>query len=94
MRVWSARRLAVALGVLALLGRGARKLRELLLSLLLRLRPSALLLTGGGDAGSAPPPWRMFSALLEDLQARRVAKVLLASDHCLVQGKEGLEAYK
>lgn len=90
MRVWSARRLAVALGVLALLGRGARRLRVLLASLLLRLRPAAL--TSGGSAGG--DSWRLFSNLLHDLQAHKVARVLLAADHCVVQPADGLAAYK
>jgi hypothetical protein len=92
MRVWSARRLAVALGVLALLGRGARRLRLLLASLLLRLRPAAL--TNGGASASSGETWRLFSSLLDDLQAHKVARVLLAADHCVVQPADGLAAYK
>lgn len=91
MRVWSARRLAVALGALALLGKGARRLRVLLASLLLRLRPAALLSAGAeaGAAGSNGETWRLFSALLGDLQQQRVARVLLAADYCVVQAKDG-----
>lgn len=94
MRVWSARRLAVALGVLALLGKGARKMRVFLASLLLRLRPS-LLTNGSASASSAGgETWRLFSALLCDLQEQNVGRVLLGADYCVVQSKDGAGSYK
>ncbi|KAF4315704.1 hypothetical protein BBO99_00009210 [Phytophthora kernoviae] len=67
---------------------GARGLRFFLGSMLLRLRT----LTAADSP--APSPWRLFSVFLGDLRDKRVGKVLLAGDHCIVQAKEGVEKYK
>lgn len=87
MKVPSARRLALMLGVLVLAGKGAQGLRNVLMSLLARRNTPAI-------AAVAVPQWRLFSAFLKDLQEKKVAKVLLAADHCLVHAKDGAEVYK
>lgn len=89
MKVPSARRLALMLGVLVLAGKGAQGLRNMLVSLLARRHAPAI-----AAAASAAPQWRLFSAFLRDLQDQKVAKVLLAADHVLVHAKEGGDAYK
>ncbi|KAH7491315.1 hypothetical protein PRIC1_014204 [Phytophthora ramorum] len=88
MRVPSARRLVTALCVLLLVGKGSQKLRLFVVSMLTRLRA----LTAAGTP--ATPTWRLFSSFLGDLRDRRVGKVLMAGDHCVVQAKDGVETYK
>ncbi|KAL4140735.1 hypothetical protein PRNP1_015015 [Phytophthora ramorum] len=88
MRVPSARRLVTALCVLLLVGKGSQKLRLFVVSILTRLRA----LTAAGTP--ATPTWRLFSSFLGDLRDRRVGKVLMAGDHCVVQAKDGVETYK
>lgn len=90
MKVPSARRLALMLGVLVLAGKGAQGLRNVLMSLLARRNTPAI----AAAAAVAAPQWRLFSAFLNDLQEKKVAKVLLAADHCLVHAKDGAEVYK
>lgn len=90
MKVPSARRLALMLGVLVLVGKGAQGLRNLLVRLLTRTDSSKKAIA----AAAAVPQWRLFSAFLKDLQDQKVEKVLLAADHCLVHAKNGADAYK
>lgn len=90
MKVPSARRLALMLGVLVLAGKGAQGLRNVLVSLLARRNTPAIV----AAASVAAPQWRLFSAFLKDLQEKKVAKVLLAADHCLVHATDGAEVYK
>ncbi|KAL3663890.1 hypothetical protein V7S43_011301 [Phytophthora oleae] len=88
MRVPSARRFLTALCVLLLAGKGTQKLRMFIASMLTKFRA----LTAAGS--SASPSWRLFSAFLSDLRDRRVGKVLLAGDHCIVQAMDGVESYR
>jgi hypothetical protein len=47
------------------------------------------------SAASAAPPWRLFSAFLQGLRDKKIAKVLLANEFVLVQGKQGvIDTYK
>ncbi|KAK1940975.1 hypothetical protein P3T76_007681 [Phytophthora citrophthora] len=88
MRVPSARRFLTALCVLLLAGKGTQKLRMFIASMLTKFRA----LTAAGS--SASPSWRLFSAFLSDLKDRRIGKVLLAGDHCIVQATDGVESYR
>ncbi|KAJ0408880.1 hypothetical protein ATCC90586_007978 [Pythium insidiosum] len=77
------RRVLLAIGVLLVLRKGVQGLRELLSSWAARNASRAL-----------SPPWKLFSVFLQDLKDHKVAKVLLAAEYVLVQGREGVDTYK
>lgn len=81
------RRVLVMLGVLLLVGKGAQGVRNLLARLLLRGDPKTV-------EAAAAPAWRLFSTLLKDLSDKKVSKVLLAADYCVVHAKDSVETYK
>jgi hypothetical protein len=85
MQAVTPRRVLLALGVLFVLRKGVQGARDFLVS---------WVAAKGASAAAAVPPWRLFSAFLSDLRADKVAKVLLASDFVMVQGKPGTDSYK
>lgn len=77
------RRALLAVGVLVVLRKGMQGLRELITSWL-----------AASAGNTAAPPWRLFSQLLRDLNEHKVAKVLLASNFVVVQGRDAADTYK